>query len=249
MPPVTPLRLCRAAGPPCGSAPASSARSGPRMPRESVTMTSPTPAREQDPCHGDARGTGPGDDDRQVAERFSTTLTALQQGSQGHDRGAVLVVVEDRDVEPLLEPSLDLEAPRGRDVLEVDAAVRRGDAGDGLDDLVDGAGLHAHRHGVDVGEVLEEDRLALHDGHRRERADVPEPEHRRAVADDGHGVAAARVDVGEGRVDGDGPGDVGDAGRVEQGRGRLRRAAPTWRVRRACRPRGRRRPDRSGSKS
>jgi hypothetical protein len=34
----------------------------------------------------------------------------------------VLVVVEHRDVQLLLEPRLDVEAPRRRDILEVDAA-------------------------------------------------------------------------------------------------------------------------------
>ncbi len=93
-----------------------------------------------------------------------------EQGGEGDDRRAVLVVVEDRDVEALLEPALDLEAARRRDVLEVDAAVGRGDPRHRVDDLVDGAGLHADGHGVDVGEVLEEHRLALHDGHGGERA-------------------------------------------------------------------------------
>ena len=75
--------------------------------------------------------------------------------------------------------------------------------------VTDGAGLHAHRHGVDAGEVLEEHRLALHDGHRSQWSDVPEPEDRRAVADDGDGVASARVDVGQAGVEGDGARDVG----------------------------------------
>ena len=49
----------------------------------------------------------------------------------------MLVVVEDRDVEQLLEPLLDLEAARRGDVLEVDAAEARREPDDGLDDLVD----------------------------------------------------------------------------------------------------------------
>ena len=52
----------------------------------------------------------------------------VQQRGQHDDRGAVLVVVEDRDVERLLQPPLDLEAARRGDVLEVDAAERRRDA-------------------------------------------------------------------------------------------------------------------------
>ena len=41
---------------------------------------------------------------------------------QRDDGGPMLVVVEDRDVERLLQAPLDLEAPGGGDVLEVDAA-------------------------------------------------------------------------------------------------------------------------------
>ena len=47
--------------------------------------------------------------------------------------------------------------------------------------------------------------------------DVAQAEHRGAVADDGDGVAAARVDRGERGVGRDGPGDLGDTGRVEEG--------------------------------
>ncbi len=55
----------------------------------------------------------------------------------------MLVVVEDRDVEPRLEPVLDLEAARRGDVLEVDAAEGRREPDDGLDDLVDVGGGEA----------------------------------------------------------------------------------------------------------
>ena len=54
-----------------------------------------------------------------------TSRAALTQRGDDDDRRAVLVVVEDRDVEPLLHPPLDLEAARGADVLEVDAAEGR----------------------------------------------------------------------------------------------------------------------------
>ena len=49
----------------------------------------------------------------------------VEQRGEHHDRGAVLVVVEDRDVEHLLEAVLHLEAHRRGDVLEVDAAPGR----------------------------------------------------------------------------------------------------------------------------
>ena len=53
----------------------------------------------------------------------------VDQRGEHDDRGAVLVVVEDRDVERLLEALLDLEAARRGDVLEVDAAEGRGRCG------------------------------------------------------------------------------------------------------------------------
>ncbi len=50
----------------------------------------------------------------------------------------MLVVVEDRDVEELLEPVLDLEAGGRGDVFEVDASEDGGDAHHRLDDLLGG---------------------------------------------------------------------------------------------------------------
>ena len=104
----------------------------------------------------------------------------------------MLVVVEDGDVELLLEPVLDLEAARRRDVLEVDAAEGRRDQLHGLDDLLGVVGLERDREGVDLGELLEQHRLALHHRHRGLGADVAEPEHGAAVGDHGDHVALDR---------------------------------------------------------
>ena len=129
----------------------------------------------------------------QVLHALVDDLQRVEQRGEHDDRGAVLVVVEDRDVQPLLQPVLDLEAARRRDVLEVDAAEARRDRRDRLDDLVGVLGVQADREPVDAGELLEEHRLALHDRHRRARADVAEPQHRRAVGHHGHRVALDRV--------------------------------------------------------
>ena len=61
------------------------------------------------------------------------------------------------------------------------------------DDLVGIGGVEADREGVDVGELLEQHRLALHHGQRRLRADVAEAQHRRAVGHDGDVVLLDRV--------------------------------------------------------
>ena len=97
------------------------------------------PGPLEQPGHGDAGRPGAGDDDAQVGQVPAEHAHRVEQPGEHDDRGAVLVVVEDRDVEPLLELLLDVEAARRGDVLEVDAAEGRRDAGDRLDELVDGA--------------------------------------------------------------------------------------------------------------
>src|SRR5699024_5752943 len=122
----------------------------------------------------------------------------------------------------LVEALLHLEAPRRRDVLQVDAAERRGEAGDGLDQLVDVGGVQHDRHAVEAGETAEQLRLALHHGQRRLRTDVAQAQHRRAVRDDGDVVAGPGVFPGllrivvdglahEGYARGVGDGEVADA--------------------------------------
>ena len=74
--------------------------------------------------------------------------------------------------------------------------------------------VHLDVEDVDVGEALEEDALALHDGLARERADVAEAEHGRAVGDHGDEVALRRVLVDLLGVLRDLQAGLGDAGAV-----------------------------------
>ena len=77
----------------------------------------------QDGRTGRARA---GHDDPDVADRLADHAQRVGQGGEHDDRGAVLVVVEDGDVEGLAQPRLDLEAARRGDVLQVDARRSRG---------------------------------------------------------------------------------------------------------------------------
>src|SRR4029450_13201890 len=139
------------------------------------------------------------------------------QGGQRHDGGAVLVVVEHGDVEQLLQPLLELEALRGGDVLAVDAAEGGGDAADGLDDLVGRGHVDAHREAVDPGEVLEQQRLALHHRQGGLGPDVAQAQHRSAVADDGDRVLLDGEVVDPVRLGGNGIAHAGHARRVGHG--------------------------------
>ena len=131
-----------------------------------------------------ARGTDARDHDGDLVQPLAHDFESIQQGRE-HDHGrAVLVVVEDGYVESRSEAVLDLEAAWGRDVLEVDAPEDRGDRADAGDDLVDVLRGEADGPRVDAAELLEENRLALHDRQGGLGPDVAEPEHRRPVRDD-----------------------------------------------------------------
>ena len=128
----------------------------------------------------------------------------------------MLVIVEHGDIELVDKAVLDLEAARCRDVLQVDAAERGGEALDRLDDLVDVLGIQADGHGVHVAESLEQRAFAFHDGHRGQRTDVAQAEHRRPVGDDGDGVRLLRVGVGERGIRRDLLARLGDARRISE---------------------------------
>ena len=61
-------------------------------------------------------------DQLRVPQLTSRQVTCVDQPGSGDNRGAVLVVVEDRDVHQLAQPLLDHEALGRLDVFQVDAA-------------------------------------------------------------------------------------------------------------------------------
>src|SRR5262249_28433027 len=99
--------------------------------------------------------------------------------------------------------TLDDEALRRLDVLEVDAAEGRLEARDDVDELVRVALVHLDVEDVDPGELLEEHALAFHHRLRRQWPDRAEPQHRGPVRDDGHEVAAGGQIAGLRRIGGD----------------------------------------------
>ena len=81
--------------------------------------------------------------DPDVLELLAHDAQCVGQRGEHDDRGAVLVVVEDGDVESVAQPALDLEAARRGDVLQVDAGEAGGDRLDDLDDRVGVLGVQA----------------------------------------------------------------------------------------------------------
>ena len=85
---------------------------------------------------GDAGRAGAVADELGVFDLAAGEIERIEQAGGGDDRGAVLVVVEDRDVEQFAQPLLDDEALRRLDVLEIDAAPAFAEQLDAIDDLV-----------------------------------------------------------------------------------------------------------------
>jgi len=163
-----------------------------------------------------ARRTGTGHDDPQAVQLPSRQPGRRLQRRDHDDGGAVLIVVEDRDVQTLLKTVLDLEAAGGGDVLEVHPTERRSDPHDRLDDLFGVRGVQADRHRIHAAKLLEQQRFALHDRQGSLRPDVTEAENGRTVGNHKHGVRLPRVVVGQILALRDGLGHPGYAGRVGQ---------------------------------
>src|SRR5690349_10286708 len=103
------------------------------------------------------RGTGrscTGHDDPYLLDLLADHAQRIGERGEHDDRGAVLVIMEDGDVEGLTQPRLDLETARGGDVLKVDAGEAGGDCLDDGDDFIAVLSVETDRPRVDPGETL-----------------------------------------------------------------------------------------------
>ena len=126
----------------------------------------------------------------------------------------MLVIVEDRDLHPRLQPLLDLEALRRLDVFEIYAAKGRFERRDRRHHRFDFRRVDLDIEHVDAGELLEENGLPLHHGFRGEWTDIAEAEHGRAVGDDAHQIGAGGIVGSRDRIGVDFQTRRGDAGRI-----------------------------------
>ena len=102
----------------------------------------------------------------------------------------MLVVVEYRDLQARAQSFLDDEALGRLDVLEIDAAESRLERGDDLDQAFRVVFRQLDVEHVDAGELLEQDRLAFHDGLGGKRPDRAQSEHGGAVGDHADQIGA-----------------------------------------------------------
>ena len=163
---------------------------------------------------GDAGGTGTVAYQLGGFDVAAGQMQRIDQPRRRDDGGAVLVVVEDRDIEQLAQALLDHETFGGPDVLQVDAAPALAEKLDGVDELVRVLGRHLEIDGVDIGEALEQNHLALHHRLGGERPAIAQPQDGGAIGDDGDEIALGGVVIGEALVLRDGQHRDGDAGRI-----------------------------------
>ncbi len=147
-----------------------------------------------------AGGAGAAQHDLDILDLLAGDFQGVDQAGGRDDRRAVLVVVEYRDVGHVLQGRLDDEAFRRLDVFEVDAAEGRGDVLDHRDEFLGVLRRDFDVEAVDVGETLEQDRLALHYGLRRQGAEIAETQYRRTVGNDRDHIALGGIVVGGFRI-------------------------------------------------
>ena len=112
-------------------------------------------------AHAIGRRAGAVDDDLAVGQRAACQIDGVDQAGGGDDRGAVLVVVKDGDVEKLPQTLLDHEAFGRLDVLEIDAAKSIPEQTHALDHFIDVFGEHFDVEGIDIGEAFGKERTSL----------------------------------------------------------------------------------------
>ncbi len=134
-------------------------------------------------------------------DRLLHQIERVQERRRRHHRGPVEVLVEDRDLEQLGEPVVDVEPLRRADVLQVDPAEGRLQELHRLDEPVGIGGVEFEVEHVDVGEALEENghpflhRLGRVGPHRAEAGhggavgDHPDQVPARRVPEDGGDIA------------------------------------------------------------
>jgi hypothetical protein len=142
---------------------------------------------------GQRRRTGAAGDQLDLRQLLADHLQAVEDRRRHDDCGAMLVIVEHRDLHALAQPALDVEALRRLDVLEVDAAEGGLEGCDDFDQRVEVLLADLDVEHVDAGELLEQHALAFHHRLGHQRADVAQTQHGRAVGDDTDQVGARRV--------------------------------------------------------
>ncbi|VGP32250.1 hypothetical protein SB00610_01831 [Klebsiella quasipneumoniae subsp. similipneumoniae] len=158
------------------------------------------PQRHQQVHAGNCRRPGAGDHHPHVGQILLNDAQAVEDRRGADDRRAVLIVVENRNIHPLAQLLLNVETLRRFNIFEVDTAEGRLEGGDDVNEFIRVQLIDFDIKHIDAGEFLKQDAFALHHRLAGQRADVTESQHRGAVGDHRHQVAAGGIFVGRQRI-------------------------------------------------
>ena len=158
------------------------------------------PQRHQQVHAGNCRRPGAGDHHPHVGQILLNDAQAVEDRRGADDRRAVLIVVENRNIHPLAQLLLNVETLRRFNIFEVDTAEGRLEGGDDVNEFIRVQLIDFDIKHIDAGEFLKQDAFALHHRLAGQRADVAESQHRGAIGDHRHQVAAGGIFVGRQRI-------------------------------------------------
>ena len=146
---------------------------------------------------------------------------ALQQkriahGSRDNNRRAVLIIMKDRNAHAFAQPAFHFKTFRRLDVFQIDRAEGRLQRGDHFDQLIGVFFVNFDVYRINAGEFLKQNRLAFHHGLGRQRTDGTKPQHRRAIGDHRHQIAARGIVKGSAGIGGYRLTRGGDTGGIGQ---------------------------------
>ena len=144
--------------------------------------------RHDDFCASNTRGAHAINDNFNIAHLLADNLQRVNERGEYNNGGAVLIVMEDRNVEFFFEPVFYLETTWGGNVFQIYSAKAGRDCFHDANDLVRVFRVQTNREGIDAGEFLEEHRLSFHHRHCCRRTNIAQTKHGSSIRNDGYRV-------------------------------------------------------------
>ena len=165
---------------------------------------------------GQGRRTTAGIDQAHIFKPLALQQQRIAHGGSDNDRCAVLIIMKDRDAHAFAQPAFHFKTFRRLDVFQIDGAEGRFQRGNYLDQFIRVFFVNLDVNRINAGEFLKQNRLAFHHGFGRQRTDGTKPQHRRAIGNHRHQIAARGIVKGSARVGGYRLARGGNAGGISQ---------------------------------
>ena len=124
---------------------------------------------------------------------FAHNGQAIDQCRANHDGSPMLIIMKDRDLHPLAQLALDIKTIRRLDVFQIHTTEGRLKGGNNIDQTIQVGLVDLEIKDIDASELLKENALSFHDRLGRQWANIAQAQHRSAVGDHSHQIAARCV--------------------------------------------------------